>query len=180
MVTSARTTKIVIPEFVLKAYQKLPAGCGVSFAAVEEWKEDVQKAIVPVQPVMDCILIRLWAFNFGGLAQARAVAGPITIPKVVSKKAGSKTPLVDTMVRRSPRINPSAVDGFQIVKVKEPASKRRKKYGIQLNLKNPTEASEVSKPTSLESIREWAAACGVAPKELTDEDLLKGHDDIQE
>jgi hypothetical protein len=99
---------------------------------------------------------------------------------MVSKKPGSKTPLIGTMVRRSPRINPSTVDGYQVVKMKEPASKRRKKTGLQFDLDNlPTEASEVIDPIPLEKIQEWARACGVAPEVLTDDALLKGHGENQ-
>lgn len=87
----------------------------------------------------------------------------------VSTTAGSKTPLVDTLVRRSPHINPSIVDGYQVVKIKEPTSKRRKKLGIQLNLDITTEASAVANPTTLVSIQESVdEACGVAPEEPTD------------
>jgi len=106
---------------------------------VQEWKEDVKKAICSVAPVMDCILIRLWVFLFADkdVAQGRVPVRPISIPVIVFKKPGSKTPLVDTMVRRSSRLNPQAKDGFQIVKIKEPASKRRKMAALVIDLDQP-------------------------------------------
>jgi hypothetical protein len=147
---------------------------------VVEWKEDIQKSMVPAQPVMDCILIRLWVFLFGESTQARILGGPISIPMVVSKRPSSKTPLVDTMVRRSPRINPTTVDGYQMVKIREPVSKRRKKVVLQIDLDNPpTDASEMVNPIPLETIREWGAACGVSLEELSDDVLMQGHDDDQ-
>lgn len=61
------------------------------------------------------------------------------------------------MVRRSPRINPSAVDGYQIVpvKIKEPAIKCRKKVTTQLDLDNklPTRVKDVINPTSMQDIK---------------------------
>lgn len=78
---------------------------------------------------------------------------------------------MDTLVRRSPRINPAAVLGFQVVpiKAKEPAAKRRKKVTEKLDLdkKLPSDVSEVINPTSLHNIKAWATACGVAPEELS-------------
>jgi hypothetical protein len=106
-VTSETVTNVVVPAFILKACQKLPVDCVMPVSQVVEWKEDIQKMMVPAQPVMDCILIRFWVFLFGESAQARILGGPISIPTVVSERPSSKTPLVDTMVRRSPRINPN-------------------------------------------------------------------------
>ena len=44
---------------------------------------------------------------------------------------------MDTMVQSSMRLNPMATDGFQIVKIKELASKRRKKTEQKIDLNNP-------------------------------------------
>ena len=107
VVTSARTAAVIIPPFILKVCQKLPLD-----SVIPVWKEDIQKALVPARPVMDCILIELWEALFGDKTQTGVVPRPISIPTLVSKRPGSRTPLVDTMVRRSPRINPSAVNGF--------------------------------------------------------------------
>jgi hypothetical protein len=108
------------------------------------WKEDIQKAIVPIHPVMDAILIKLWAALFGDKlvpvqvqAPATSGLGPVSIPTVVSRRPGSKTPLVDTLVRRSSRLNPEVVDGVQVVKIKEPTPKRRKKVVTVIDLENP-------------------------------------------
>jgi hypothetical protein len=129
---------------------------------------------------MDCILLRLWVFLFGESAHARILGGPISIPTVVSRRQSSKTPLVDTMVRRSPRINPNTVDGYQMVKIREPASKHRKKVALQIDLVNPpTDASEMVNPIPLETIREWGVAYGVSLEELSDDALMQGHDDDQ-
>jgi hypothetical protein len=111
-VTSERMTNVVVPAFILKACQKFPVDCVMPVSQAIEWKEDIQKMLVLAQPVMDCILIRLWVFLFGETSQATIPGGPISIPMVVSKRPGSKTPLVDTMVRRSLHINPNTVDGF--------------------------------------------------------------------
>lgn len=160
---------------------------------VEEWKEDIQKALVPVQLVMDCILLRLWASVFGNHTQYSppdgpgspsgpvVAGGPVLIPRMVSKKLGSKTPLIDTMVRRSPRINPATVDGYQMVKIKELAHKRRKKIGLQIDLDNPpSDASELINPIPMEVIMDWGVSCGVAPEELTEDVLMQGHGHNQE
>lgn len=83
------------------------------------------------------------------------------------------------MVRRSPRINPTAVDGYQVVKIREPAPKRHKKIGLKIDLDNPPDASESVNPIPLEIIQEWGAAYGVAPGELSDDVLMQGHGEDQ-
>lgn len=67
-VSSARSANVIVPSFILRAYQKLPASSlplVTLKSPVAEWKEDIQRAILPVQPVMGSILIKLWAFLFG-------------------------------------------------------------------------------------------------------------------
>ena len=167
VVTSARTAAMIIPPFILKVCQKLPLD-----SVIPVWKEDIQKALVPARPVMDCILIKLWVALFGNKTQTGVVPGPVSIPTLVSKRPGSRTPLVDTMVRRSPRINHSAVNGFQMVKVREPATRRRKKL---INLDEPpADVSEVINPIPLENIKEWGVIYGLSPEELTDDALMQG------
>jgi hypothetical protein len=117
VVTSDRNAYLIIPTFIMEVYQKLPNEGFLPFAdvgRVQEWKEDVQKAIVPIVLVMDSVLIRLWVFLFGDrvVGQLHPPLGPISIPVQISKKLGSKTPLVDTMVHRSPCLNPQASKGF--------------------------------------------------------------------
>jgi hypothetical protein len=180
------------------------------------WSEDLSKAIVPVKPVKDCLLIVAWAsmqqetlplaiqqeplslimqpeqqppaLQLAPLLPAiqqdllppsmPAQMRPLSLPTLVTKKPAAKTPLVDTLVRRSPRINPAAVDGFQVVPVKAKASalKRARKLAVPLDLdkKLPSDVAEVINPTSLETIKEWALSCGVAPEELSEEALLQG------
>jgi hypothetical protein len=138
IVSSARTTTVIVPTFIIRACQKLPVEY-LQLVTLKtpmiEWKEDTQRAIVPVQPVMGSILIRLWAHMFGeavaviqshavdgplsplaivSAAQCQVVVGPLSIPTAVSRKPGSKTPLVDTRVRRSSHLNPDVVDGVQV------------------------------------------------------------------
>jgi hypothetical protein len=137
----------------------------------------LKKAIRSVAPVMDCILIRLWDFLFADkdAAQGRVPVGPISIPVIVSKKPGSKTLLVDTMVRRSSRLNPQAKDGFQIVKIKEPASKRRKTASLVIDLDQPPQnAEEAANPIPLDNLRKWGVKCGVPPEELSEDALMQG------
>lgn len=171
-----------------------------------EWTEDLSKAIVVVRPVVEGILLTIWdnmqeepsmsetVYPFSSaldnsLTRNSVPTTPtqnklISMPTAVSKKPGSKTPLVDTLLRRSPRINPAAVEGFQVVpiKAKEPAAKRRKKVTEKLDpdKKLPSDVSEVINPTSLHNIKAWATACGVAPEELSEEALMKGRDEDQE
>jgi hypothetical protein len=188
VVTSDKTIHVTVPNFILKAFQRLPKVNVLPSEQinkeVKEWKEDLNKALVPVKPVMHCLIIKAWATRVEDTAIPCTPTGQLSLPRTVTKKAGARTPLVDTLVRRSPRINPAAVDGYQIVpvKVKEPASKRRKKVAMLLDLdkKLPTNISDVINPTFLENIKEWAQACGVAPEELSDDALLKGHGDSQE
>lgn len=188
VVSSDRIHTVVVPDFIVKACQKLPKMQMMPPILVGqkqvEWKEDLSKAIVPVQPVLDCFLLKAWAAMTDLSVDSATLGGQISIPRKVNKKTGAKTPLIDTLVRRSPRINPNVVDGFQMMplKIKEPATKSRKKVSVQLDLnkKLPTEASEVVNPTSLETIREWAMACGVVPEELTDDVLMVGREDDKE
>lgn len=74
-------------------------------------------------------------------------------------------------------MNPEAVDGYKVVKIREPASKRRKKTGQKLEMgQPPTTAAEAANPIPLNTIQEWALACGVSPSEVTEDALLEGHD----
>jgi hypothetical protein len=67
-----------------------------------------------------------------------------------------------------------------MVKIREPASKHRKKVALQIDLVNPpTDASEMVNPIPLETIREWGVAYGVSLEELSDDALMQGHDDDQ-
>ena len=88
VVLSDRAKQLTIPSFVLMACQKIPVDSVLPLTKVKEWKEDIQKAIFPVQPVMGCILIRLWVSLFGEVASAhvQAAVGPISIPTVVSRR----------------------------------------------------------------------------------------------
>jgi hypothetical protein len=74
-VTSERMTNVVVPAFILKACQKLPVDCVMPVSQVVEWKEDIQKMMVPAQPVMDYILLRLWVFLFGSLFMLEFLVG---------------------------------------------------------------------------------------------------------
>ena len=132
---------------------------------------------------MDCILIRLWVFLFADkdVGQGRVPVRPISIPVIVSKKPGSKTPLVDTMVRRSSHLNPQVKDGFQIVKIKEPASKRRKTAALVIDLDQPPQnAEEAANPIPLDNLREWGVKCGEPPEELSEDALMQGRSEDQD
>lgn len=48
--------------------------------------------MVLAQPVLGCILIRLWVSLFGESVQAGVAGGPVSIPTLVSKRLGSKAP----------------------------------------------------------------------------------------
>jgi hypothetical protein len=73
------------------------------------------------------------------------------------------------------------VDGAQVVKIREPASKRRKRGMSAFNLDNlPKTAEEATDPVPLDVIQEWATKCGVAPSELSEDDLMQGHKENQE
>lgn len=110
----------------------------------------------------------------------RVAAGPISLPAAVSHRSGSKTPLVDKLVRRSSHLNPDVIEGVQVVNVREPAFKRRKR-GLSVNLDNPSKnADEAVEPVPLDVLLEWATRCGVAPMELSEETLMQGHQDDQE
>lgn len=110
----------------------------------------------------------------------RVAAGPISLPAAVSHRSRSKTPLVDKLVHRSSRLNPDVIEGVQVVNVREPAFKRRKR-GLSVNLDNPSKnADEAVEPVPLDVLLEWATRCGVAPMELSEETLMQGHQDDQE
>jgi hypothetical protein len=180
VVSSVRNANVVVPPFIIKACQNLPFH---SLPVLKVWKEDIQKAIVPIYPVMDAILIKLWAALFGdklvsvqGQAPATSGLGPVSFPTVVSRRPGSKTPLVDTLVRRSSRLNPEAVGGVQVVKIKEPTPKRRKKIVTVIDLENPPKTmAEADGQIPLDVLHEWATSCGVSPSELSEDALMEGH-----
>lgn len=166
-----------MPDLILKAFKKVPGIDGLPMAQekqiTKEWKEDLSKAIVPLQPVLGCLLFKAWATQMEKFA-----ARPIQIPTIVSQRPGAKTPLVDTLVRRSTRLNPDAVGGVKVVQIKEPASKRRKKVGQLVDLNQPpTTASEAANPIPLGVIQEWGRSCGVSPMELSEDALMTGQDD---
>jgi hypothetical protein len=180
VVSSVRNANVVVPSFIIKACQNLPFH---SLPVLKVWKEDIQKAIVPIYPVMDAILIKLWAALFGdklvsvqGQAPATSGLGPVSFPTVVSRRPGSKTPLVDTLVHRSSRLNPEAVGGVQVVKIKEPTPKRRKKIVTVIDLENPPKTmAEADGQIPLDVLHEWATSCGVSPSELSEDALMEGH-----
>lgn len=61
-VSSVRSTNVIVPPFVIKACQKLPVNSLLMITpkpSVAEWIEDIQRAVLLVQPFMDSILIRL-------------------------------------------------------------------------------------------------------------------------
>lgn len=102
--------------------------------------------------------------------------GSFSLPTIVSTRPGAKTPLVDTMVRRSPRLNPNATDRVKLIKAKEPVSKRRKMMVATFDLSRPPKtADEARNPIPTSTIQDWALACGVAPGELSEEALMEGH-----
>jgi hypothetical protein len=139
VVTSDRTIHVIVPDFILKAFQRLPKVNVLPSEQinkeVKEWKEDLNKALVLVKLVMHCLIIKAWAARVEDTVIPYTPTGQLSLPRTITKKARARTPLVDTLVRRSPKINPAAVDGYQIVpvKIKEPASKRRKKVAMLLD-----------------------------------------------
>ena len=59
-----------------------------------------------------------------------------------------------------------------MMKVREPATKRRKKL---INLDEPpADVSEVINPIPLENIKEWGVIYGLSLEELTDDALMQG------
>jgi hypothetical protein len=71
---------------------------------------------------------------------------------------------VDTLVRRSSRLNPDVVGGVQVVKIKEPTPKRRKKVVTVIDLENPPKTmAEADGQIPLDVLHEWATSCGVSP-----------------
>jgi len=182
VVSSERMENVIVPDFIIRACRMLPVDSvlpmtnGLPNPRVADWKEDIQKAIVPVQPVMGCILLKLLAAH----VEMPMVRELISIPTVVTKRPGAKTPLMDTWVRRSTRLNPNAVEGYKVVKAKEPVSKRRKRAVQKLDLgQPPMNVADAANPIPLDSIQEWALACGVSPTELLEDALLQGHDEAE-
>ena len=105
---------------------------------------------------------------------------PLSIPVTVSKRPGSKTPLVDTMVRRRSRLNPLAKDGYQIVKIREPSPKKRR-TAAKIDLDTPPQdVFDAVNPIPLDTLEEWGVNCGVAPAELSEDALMQGRHNGQE
>jgi hypothetical protein len=105
VVSSERMANVIVPDFIIRACRMLPVDSvlpmtnGLPNPRVADWKEDIQKAIVPVQPVMGYILLKLLAAH----VEMPMVRELISIPTVVTKRPGAKTPLMDTWVRLKPR-----------------------------------------------------------------------------
>lgn len=84
-VSSIRVTNVLVPDFIIREFQRLlvnsvlPASSSVSAVTAAEWQEDTQKVIVPVYPVLDCILLKLFA-NHEDKGNR-----PISFPMVLSK-----------------------------------------------------------------------------------------------
>lgn len=88
---------------------------------------------------------------------------------------------MDTLVQRSSRLNLEVLGGVQVVRIKETASKRRKKVTPVIDLENPTKnVNEATGPIPLEVLHEWATKYGVSPSELSMDSLMQGHDEEQE
>ena len=105
---------------------------------------------------------------------------PLSIPVTVSKRPGSKTPLVDAMVRRRSRLNPLAKDGYQIVKIREPAPKKRR-TAVKIDLDTPPQdVFDAVNPIPLDTLQEWGVNCGVAPEELSEDALMQGRHNDQD
>jgi hypothetical protein len=59
-------------------------------------------------------------------------------------------------------------------------SKRRKRAVQKLDLgQPPMNVADAANPIPLDSIQEWALACGVSPTELLEDALLQGHDEAE-
>lgn len=59
---------VLVPPFVVEACQKFPPSFLSKISVkppVAEWKEDIQKSLCLVRPVLDAWLIRAWASLFG-------------------------------------------------------------------------------------------------------------------
>jgi len=105
---------------------------------------------------------------------------PLSIPVTVTKRPGYKTPLLDTTVRRRSRLNPLAKDGYQIVKIREPAPKKRR-TAVKIDLDTPPQdVADAVNPIPLDTLQEWGVNCGVAPEELSEDALMQGRHNDQE
>jgi hypothetical protein len=62
VVNSKRVHELVVPDLILKTFKKVPRIDGLPMAQekqiTKEWKEDRSKAIVPLQPVLGCLLFK--------------------------------------------------------------------------------------------------------------------------
>jgi hypothetical protein len=84
--------------------------------------------------------------------------------------SNSSTPLVESSVRRSTRLN-SVKEGFHFRTVRldgEPSKKRKKPAVVLID-----EATGQAGPIPLEILQSWGIDCGIAPAELSEDALLQ-------
>jgi hypothetical protein len=99
----------------------------------------------------------------------------LCLPVAISKRPRAKMPLIGTMVRRSSCLNLEAKDGFQVVKIKEPTPKRRRRTTVRIDLDNPPQdVNEVINPIPFSTLQEWGVKSGVSPEELSKDALMQG------
>jgi hypothetical protein len=85
-----------------------------------------------------------------------------------ASSSSSVTPLVESSVRRSLRVN-RATDGFHQVRLEKNPSKKRKTCGIVLIDESTGEAG----PIPIAILQGWGIDCGVAPAELSEDALMQ-------
>lgn len=84
------------------------------------------------------------------------------LPSLISI-SDSRTPLIQTTVRRSNRLS-TGKEGFRQVRIDKEPSKRTKQWAVEVDEKT----GEI-KPISVSTLRGWGIDCGVDPMDLTDE-----------
>ena len=85
-----------------------------------------------------------------------------------ASSSSSVTPMVESSVRRSLRVN-HATDGFHEVRLEKNPSKRRKTCGVVLIDESTGEVG----PVPIVILQGWGIDCGVAPTELSDDALMQ-------
>jgi hypothetical protein len=95
----------------------------------------------------------------------------LSLPTVISA-SDPRIPLVDRVVRRSPRVNRNleASEGAPHFRISYSPTKKRKTVKVEVLKIGKSEYR--STPIPIASLQSWGIACGVAPMELTDDALM--------
>lgn len=139
----AKTTSVILLDDIPRPQQQSPDDSGPS--DFEFQATQIEPSPVTQRKRRNCTI---------------TMALPVSIGNI-------STPLVESAVRRSTRLN-SATDGFHEVRIDKEPSKKRRGSIIMIDEKTGT-----SGPLPIDILQGWGINCGVPPEELSLEALMQ-------